>query len=397
MRSSSFPLIREATREEQLIAALVGTARHRAANGDRARRLAAHVDVGRLTTRLEELRVLGIVGPRALGLLPAADHQRLKQRIDTYANGLRTSARIHATLLRSIGRAHAEAGIDAIPLKGTDLAQRLYGDLGARPSADLDILVRRQQLAASSEILARLGYQTLPADAHPWRRSIHHELHHPSPAMPPVELHWRVERYCGSPFSDGIIERAIVDQAGRLRARPVDELALLLMIAARDGFKGLRLMADIAAWWDRYGDDVADGGLARIALDHPPLARALSTAAVFAQRIVGLPIERILEADRVRHRRSRLALRLADPLVAVDGPGVVLVEGLLSDRSAIRSWVRYSVTPSRGHVATIYGLQSDQRLRTAVMAALHPARLAARSARPLLAACRATRAPCERR
>lgn len=391
MRLPSIPRPPAPSPEDRFILALVGTAQRRRAERDRARDLAAQVDRGRLTARLRELRVLGVVGPRATALLPVADRTAFEQDVSASVDGHRRQARVHATMLRSIREALAAAGIDAIALKGPDLAVRIHGDLGARPSADLDLLARARQMNDSIEVLGRLGYATDPSDNVPWRLTIHHELQHPSPAMPPVEIHWRVERYCGSPFSDGVVGRALLDESGTRRPQPVDELAMLLMVAAKDGLAGLRMMADIAAWWDRYGPDVANGGLGQLATRHPTLARPLATAGVIAERLVGLPAAQLLGADCASQRRSRLAVRLADPLMAIGGAQRVLVEGLLSDGPALRRWLRHRVMPSQGHVATIYSLDPDERLRIALMAAAHPARLAARSVWPLVGACQSER------
>jgi hypothetical protein len=51
------------------------------------------------------------------------------------------------------------AGVPVIPLKGTALAESLYGDAALRTCADLDILVHPKHIAASLRILASVGYE----------------------------------------------------------------------------------------------------------------------------------------------------------------------------------------------------------------------------------------------
>lgn len=380
------------TPEDQLILLLAGTADRRRAEAARAQELGEKIAPDRLMARLRALRVLGVVGPRATDVLPAAVRAGFEREVRTWVEARRLRARTHATLSFSLQRALAAAKVDAIALKGPDLAARLYGETAARSSADLDLLVRGRQLREGVDVLAAFGYTDPPLDPRrPWRLELHHEVNHASPGLPPVELHWRIEWYCGPDFSDGLIDRALTDADGTRRLRPVDELAALLMIAARDGFDSLRLMVDVAAWWDRYGTDVPHGGLAEIATRHRRLARPLATSAAFAQQLVGLPVERLLDLAPARSRRSRAALRLADPMATVGGPhgaGAVLVDALLSDAPAVRRWCRYRLVPRPGHIALTYGLEPEQRLRVWSMAAGQPARVVVRSLWPLVAAAR---------
>lgn len=49
-------------------------------------------------------------------------------------------------------------GVASIVLKGAALAEELYGDIGLRPSTDIDLLVRREDLPLAHETLIRTGY-----------------------------------------------------------------------------------------------------------------------------------------------------------------------------------------------------------------------------------------------
>ena len=57
-----------------------------------------------------------------------------------------------------LGQFHHQ-GIDCILLKGADLIPRLYGVLGVRPMADVDMLVHDQDLPGIDRILRDLGYR----------------------------------------------------------------------------------------------------------------------------------------------------------------------------------------------------------------------------------------------
>jgi hypothetical protein len=365
------------TGEDELILAVAGTAGRRAATRAAAVELGARIDPDRLTTRLLELGLAGVLGPRLTPFVRPAARDEFARGVEAWLDEHRRRAGLQGAVLRSVRRNLAAAGIDAVALKGPDLAHRVHGDAGARRSADLDVLVPVDQMGPAVGVLARLGYVVHAHDAAPWRRELHQAVHHPLSELPPVELHWRVEWYSGRPFAAGLLDRAVNDAAGTLRLQPVDELAALLLIAARDGLLGLRLLADIAAWWDRYGETVPPAGLRDLAIAHPRLARPLATAAAAAHRLVGLPADSLLSLVPARTRRSRLALRLADPLLNAYGPyaaGAALVDGLLCDRRALRGWMRRRLFRPRGHVALTYGLAPDARLRTSLVTALMPLR-----------------------
>ena len=58
----------------------------------------------------------------------------------------------------------AEVGIPVLMLKGFPLAVRHYGDLGARPMEDLDLLVPPESIGAAAEALAALGFAPTAGD-----------------------------------------------------------------------------------------------------------------------------------------------------------------------------------------------------------------------------------------
>jgi len=76
--------------------------------------------------------------------------------------------------LRDLLTALGSAGVDVIPVKGLVLTTRLYGDLGIRPAADIDILVRREQLPEARAVLAQIGYRHA---ARPPYEARHHPFH----------------------------------------------------------------------------------------------------------------------------------------------------------------------------------------------------------------------------
>jgi hypothetical protein len=103
------------------------------------------------------------------------------------------------TALRELGRLAAEfeaAGILTLVLKGAAVAARYYRDLGVRPMADFDILVRAGDVDAALAILEADGWQadarTYPQLAMPYRESLHARgFIHPARRLG-FDLHWHV-------------------------------------------------------------------------------------------------------------------------------------------------------------------------------------------------------------
>lgn len=60
--------------------------------------------------------------------------------------------------LTAILRACNDRALACVPLRGLALAEKLYGANALRPTGDIDLLVRRQELPIVAELLAGLGY-----------------------------------------------------------------------------------------------------------------------------------------------------------------------------------------------------------------------------------------------
>ncbi len=75
-----------------------------------------------------------------------------------------------------------------ILLKGASFARWLYGDGGARPYSDVDLLVAPDQLATASEVLAGLGYVLRCPEAAPGEQAAH-ATNWDRPKSPTIDLH----------------------------------------------------------------------------------------------------------------------------------------------------------------------------------------------------------------
>lgn len=100
--------------------------------------------------------------------------------------------------LRAVLDALRSAGVAAMPLKGTGLSSRLYGDLSARNSGDIDLLVAPHDWAATDEQVRARGYRNfttpgaLPHDCeYILLRSRHDAEYRHGSTNIALEVHWR--------------------------------------------------------------------------------------------------------------------------------------------------------------------------------------------------------------
>ncbi|MDD2764288.1 MAG: nucleotidyltransferase family protein [Opitutaceae bacterium] len=105
---------------------------------------------------------------------------------------------LQAAELVRLSRVFREAGIDLLPLKGTTLSLRLYGELTVRSLRDLDLLVRTEDFDRAERLLFEQGYRRIIPDFEPTERMktvlrslTHHYNYVHGSRNTRVELHWR--------------------------------------------------------------------------------------------------------------------------------------------------------------------------------------------------------------
>ncbi len=79
------------------------------------------------------------------------------------ASAVRMSARnlLLAEELASVLQAFERAGLACAPLRGVALAELFYGDITARPTGDIDFLVRKKDLQRVADRLSELGFREM--------------------------------------------------------------------------------------------------------------------------------------------------------------------------------------------------------------------------------------------
>jgi hypothetical protein len=99
-----------------------------------------------------------------------------------------------------------EAGIETLVIKGASLAILSYGDIGARPMDDVDVLVPLERAVDAIAALSRAGWS--PGHEDPLARTgVHHSLDFAGPDSGNVDLHWFA---LWQPASDERLWRAAV-------------------------------------------------------------------------------------------------------------------------------------------------------------------------------------------
>ena len=188
-----------------------------------------------------------------------------------------------------------------------------------------------------------------------------------------MEVHWRVH-WSERSLSEELLRSSTEAADGLRRAEPAQELALLLLIYARDVLYGPRLVADIAAWWDQLGDRLAPGALDGIVARNPALRRSLVAALECLERFAGVRARHVL-TDAAPDRSTRRAVGLADPLRADESADVeatiMLIDVLLSmGREKLGFLQRYYLQPLP-YVRSTHGLGQASTAVVVGRSALH--------------------------
>jgi hypothetical protein len=341
--------------ERQLILLSAGTAARRRELGGQPPRLLPDVRWPRLAETLRARKLLPVLGPRILelaggsALAGGAASEDFAAAVAQALEAGRRQGAFLGLISQRVAAMLAEAGIRSAPLKGPLLGEALYGDPGRRLSSDIDLLVAPEQLRDAVVVVRALGYAEptdyVRADGLPL---LHFVLLREREELPPVELHWRVHWYERSFARERLLPPA-AEGSREWRAARADELAALLLFYARDGFVDLRIAADLGAWWDVYGAELARGALGEVVATYPALARAIAAAAAAAERIVGLPAARILGEGHGLGLRGRAAARLANPhphsSAAQLYADMGLIDGLLAPRGGLRGFARRQLLP----------------------------------------------------
>ena len=150
--------------------------------------------------------------------------------------------------------------IPAIALKGAHLAEVVYGDPALRPMGDLDLLVKRADLARVENKLREAGYKPY----RPFWPEAEHAVHFHLPPFVkpdtvPLEIHWTIANPA-SPFRvdvDGLWTRARPAVIAGVKALVQSPEDLLLHLCLHTSYQhrfamGLKAFYDVSATLHHY-------------------------------------------------------------------------------------------------------------------------------------------------
>ncbi len=180
----------------------------------------------------------------------------------------------HGAILRNAQLYHAlgkvlktleQEHIDTILLKGSHLAELVYGNIALRTMGDVDILVRSKDLERTREVFLELGYGKREGrpDIQELRKHRHHLVGFRTHEGLNLEVHWTIVKP-SSPYHvdlEGLWERSRELTLAKRKARVLSPEDLLLHLflheAYHDNFsKGIRALLDISMVCSHYTEEL---------------------------------------------------------------------------------------------------------------------------------------------
>lgn len=211
-----------------------------------------------------------------------------------------------------------------LPLKGVSLALRAYGDLAARHSGDLDVLVAPEDLIRADHLLRETGWARISNRTHEEIEAtvaelplLSHHLSYRRAGSPALELHFELNpnpKLLPVDVAAAAAEGAAAIIGGRPLVLMPDGLHLLFLAThgARHNWKRLLWLLDVAVMMDRADPATADGWIADA--ERLGVAGPLAQGLALAHATLGLTLpERIgprLRTVAVRYMARRAAGRL---------------------------------------------------------------------------------------
>lgn len=262
-------------------------------------------------------------------LVPSPVLASLRQR---YERNIHKSLFLARELIRILDCLDA-IGIEVIPYKGIVLSEVYYGDMALRQSGDMDLFVRKREVARIKSAVRDLGYTPrvpIPEDAEADYIASGYECTFDSPAGKNLlELQWALQpRFYAVDFDmDGLFERALnVTVAGRgVRTPSLEDLLLVLSVhAAKHVWGRLVWLCDIAQIlkrenldWDWVQAQAQELGIERI----------LHITLLLTKRFLAAEIPTTIEREILADRRAQT---FADEIAVAVAAGITYEEQQVS-------------------------------------------------------------------
>ncbi len=240
--------------------------------------------------------------------------------------------------LLSFLKALKDRDVSAMPYKGPSLAISVYGNVGLRQFGDLDILVRKKDVAVATEVLVNEGFKThfkiSEKQLAMFIRLGYVRLLKRDMGRQTVELHWAIApRFFGFHLDIELLWQTLisVDLLGQQILAPPPE-ALLLMLCvhgAKDAWERLEWVSGVADLIRRETKLDWDGVLALAEKTHS--TRMLKVGLFLAAFLLGAPVPiRILAEFESDASLRRFAMMFIEPLTSAAPMAWTLIERVRS-------------------------------------------------------------------
>ncbi len=298
--------------------------------------------------------------------IPEAIVQRLR---DAYLSNCARNLRIYHELSKVLTVLRS-SGIRVIVMKGAHLAELIYGDIAVRPMADVDLLVREEDLSGAAAALDGLEY-TIPQPQAKKKRFYLEKLHHLAPYSDErgylkIEVHRSITPpSCEFQIDlEGIWRRSRPARVANVEVLVLSPEDLILHLSFHASFwhefgMGLRPLCDISEAVHRYQNEIDWNGFLRT-VNKCGIGRFLHCALLLTRRMLGAPIPNELLRDlEPANFDSRIVGVVQDYLLAM--PALDLPLALQNARRTERTRDRIltllrSVFPSPEKIREIYYL-----------------------------------------
>jgi hypothetical protein len=270
--------------------------------------------------------------------------------------------------LRRIGLALAHEGIEMIPFKGPMLRRRLFADIAAGPSRDLDFLIRVRDIASTLRILAECGYLG-ELDLSPRQSVALMQIRgqdvlqrndgrftvEPHIALAPSNLGLKIDHV-------GLWQRSrpcVLDGLSIRQPETADEFLMLAVHGSKEGWSRLKWLIDLGAFAKH--ESQLDWALVSRRAEEQGVRRMVGLAALLLAQVFHVETGALM-----LHRRDRCLRALALRIVETwERPESGVFRGsifelcwmrrLLCDRptALISYFFKTATTPSNIHYALI--------------------------------------------
>ena len=217
--------------------------------------------------------------------------------------------RLRHELLRLLDRFN-KAGIPVMPLKGLYLADLLYEDSSLRPTSDLDLLVRVQDLETSQQILEEAGCTKLADEEQGAEYHVSYVTTDGRAGHVLIELHLDLgENHVAGLEIESVWRSAapITWEDRTIWAMALPDLFLYTCLhAVKDGLASIRSLLDITLLLERYGQNLPWQELAQ-RVKRARIETPVSLSLLLSRELLGASIpSEFLSAIRPSRDLSRL-------------------------------------------------------------------------------------------